>query len=731
MNLLDFSPHALAINGAAEAIATLAVLGFLGASTIVTITCKEWKNYDEKKHLQKIQQVNKLCKKHLQDLMITGGPAVKGFPLVFEFTEDGKKVNSLHYTDEEVEDIGAVLPNTAVELAPYRHKVLDALLKLKEYYFDLSKNDDITRGVVSYLMNYIQNRCLSFSGYRYDITYLKALIAFITAYASEENTENSQHFSRLKEVYSSLKFALQDLEKHQETLSLRALVDETRESCLAESDRLYRLFIKMVIPEEHQKIISTVTYDELKNDVLRKKYVDIEIWGIPIINKTKVKPSNKDVIFHRWILELAAYYLESENPRAMLHGKPIILPEEFFTFIKKAKNIQQQVKPTKEDAKFLETQLNLIKNVFRSAPNFINTKLDTSSDAPKFVLISTDDELLDAAETIANFAHLIHGLISLQALCAELSTGIERLGLDFFDDQANFHEIFSALDTLFNVVQSDLHLIHKKMTDIAIANKNTLRLANKIEFEAAVNQSLEGIDLQVLELTKQVKAYKNKHPETPDATKKEILSAGAFFQRLYGVLPPDGSAPVPPAEDNSADTPPDIEFPKEDKTMPVPGSVEEKEMELNDLSADLTMAISAIQKERNPDLHIKEYNAISTQLRLLKIKSINMLAERNQTPDRANKANKLYQLTYDLYQKTIDYLSQAPTHRAEELNQYIQMIDTQLNGVENRAFIERHDSSVTKFLSENLGLFKTAAQSRLNSFQQTCHQLEGSAPGPQ
>lgn len=426
-----------------EAIATLVTLGVVATGTIVEITYKAWEHYEEKKHKQKMEAINKLHNKHLKTIIIPGGPAIPALPQIFLFHTDTKKVDSLHYNEDEIEKIGTVVPDAPVVLTRYRQHILDAILKLKAYYLEEAQDDEITTGILSYLMNILENRCLSFVGYDYDIAYLHALINFINAYASQENTEKTEAFDRLKPVYTSLMYAVQNLERHKDSMSLQDLVDQTRNISLDESNKLIRLFVKMVVPEKYQDIADTVTHEELSKDILREKYIDEAKWGI--IFKTHYKINLPQSIFHNWIMGLAKYYLQSLNPRCILSGEKISLPTELFRFTDWTKTLP--LHPLKQDKKILEGNLDLIANVFKHSPNFINSKL--AKNEKEFVVLNTDNELIEATETMAKFAHLIHGITSLQALCAELSNSLQQLGLDFFDIEqmvANLEQLDKALE---------------------------------------------------------------------------------------------------------------------------------------------------------------------------------------------------------------------------------------------------------------------------------------------
>lgn len=715
-------------------IATLVGIGFTAASGLALITYKEWKTYEEKKHKDKMLEVNTLCRKFLQNLKTASGVDVPNMPIVFQFSADLKTVDSLHYNDEEIDAIGKAPPEVPPELTNYRQAILDAILALKEYYIHLDDSDDVVKGVLSYLLNILENRCLSFVGFDYDITYLKAIIDFVTAYASRDNTEDSPHFSHLKPVFSKLEDAVQDLERHKESMSLLQLVNEARLASLDESDKLIRLLVKMVIASKYQKLAETVRHSDLKNDIVREKYIDHTLWKIPIFHQSKVELPNS--IFHNWIMGISKYYLLSEKPTAILRQSDAILrPEELFSFINWARPklaqkklaAKDKKKPplSKEDENKLHKGLQLIHHVFKQSPNFINSKLSGSDDDPKFVVIKDGDELLNASEVLAHYTHLIHGVISLQAYCAEISTEVERLGLDFFDNQDNFRKIFTTMNTLYGVVEEDVRLMKEKIREISKANKNTLRLADKIQLQKAVSAAIDNIEARILPAADKVRDYKNKHPKTVDDSFKEVLAASQFFQELYGVpptLPMTPKLPEPPksVEPQKAE-PTKLEQPK------LPKTIAEMEAALNEFSSNLFMEVSKIHEEMEEDPQAQQYQKIYNALRDLQIKSITMLKEKKQGSDRLNKAQNLYKLVYSLYEDTIQFLSQAPTIRSKEADAFIGKIHEQLNCVENCAFIDRHLNGFSKLLYDNLGFFNTATRNKLSILEEACQNIKTNA----
>ena len=84
----------------------------------------------------------------------------------------------------------------------------------------------------------------------------------------------------------------------------------------------------------------------MSKDILREKYIDYEIWGIPLdILKEIDLP---DSIFHNWIMGMAKYYLQSLSPQGILTGDKIIRPEEIYEFITWARSVLAQVELAKK-----------------------------------------------------------------------------------------------------------------------------------------------------------------------------------------------------------------------------------------------------------------------------------------------------------------------------------------------------------------------------------------------
>ena len=103
--------------------------------------------------------------------------------------------------------------------------------ELKTFYFDRlrgeegdsleEKKNDVLSTVISYLLYILDNHCLHFEGYDYDIAYLDAITNFIRGYASLEQSKNTPSFSNLNDAFESLSAAKIILVKHKESLGNR------------------------------------------------------------------------------------------------------------------------------------------------------------------------------------------------------------------------------------------------------------------------------------------------------------------------------------------------------------------------------------------------------------------------------------------------------------------------------------------------------------------------------
>lgn len=361
------SPSALSLMSSlvTNPVALPVVLTAAGLALTVTAgVCayKAFEHYEEKKHRKEIEAINRLWKKWLERINIPDNNDIQGFPIPFKIEpgKDASTAQSLHYNDDEVEALANKLPHgTDTALSPYREAVLNAILKLKEYYFARKDHNDITSGVLCYLLNMLQTHCLNFEGYEYDIAYLDAIASFIDEYASLEGRENSQHFTFLNPVYSYLREAQKYLENHRDKLSIEEMIGELRDTCISVNPQLIRSNLKLVTKNSDWPLIKTVTNDELSRGLLHREHVKVELIGLPL-SKDPQKLISESV-FKEWITGLSKFYLGTLRTGTNVIGKDIhppmtikdiLTPEQMFKYpdLDRLNALRRAKKTTKEEA---------------------------------------------------------------------------------------------------------------------------------------------------------------------------------------------------------------------------------------------------------------------------------------------------------------------------------------------------------------------------------------------
>ncbi len=353
----------------------------------------------------------------------------------------------MHLLMDQIEDIGKTMPrSTDILLTNYRQSIQNAILKLKDYYFSRENHKDLTSGVISYLLYILDSKCLHFEGYEYDIAYLDAITNFINAYSSIKEREKTQSFSRLAPVYSYLLNAQQDLERHRDALSLEEMIAELRDTCIAQSDQLIRCMTKIASKQEDWDLISYVTMDELEKGILRRNYIKSEIKGLVLRSDAIV--TMPESLFKDWASTLANYYLRTINPDSDMQSQDITGPDILFKVpaYEKLESLRSNkfklTQAENEKVKQLEEQYKNAVKYFSTCKKFMTTMLENNKDnrVPKFVAIDNAVDIKIRSSMIAQFATLIHKIISLQYMSVNLLKSIKQLGEIYVKSPANFRQ---------------------------------------------------------------------------------------------------------------------------------------------------------------------------------------------------------------------------------------------------------------------------------------------------
>lgn len=561
----SISALSLAANPA-ELIPAAVVAGAAITVGATVATYKAYKDYEEKKHRQAIEKINQLHDMHLARIRIQDFNEIQGFPPLFKLVagKDSFAVESMHMTDEQVRKIGTVLPaGSDIALAMYREAVSDAIAKLKAYYFSRKDKHDITAGVTCYLLYMLETKCLNFAGYTYDIAYLNAISNFIIAYASSEGRENSQHFSRLGPVYQDLITAKQLLEEHKLKLSLEDMLSELRDACNYKSKALIRLMAKVVVSDKHWDLIETVTMSNLKDGVLRREYIKSEVKGLVLKRDDEIKID--DSIFRTWITSLANFYLLTLDPDSKIISKEIKAPDKLFAIpqyerltelvTRRASITKEQkekltneekeaLKKEKEELKQLEEDFKKTSEAFLKHKNFLTTKLDpkTKNKDARMIPVTEQREVANRLRVFANFATLLHQIISLQHLCTHIIKSEKQLGELYVKNPHHFVRVFSVLDELCNLIKDNVTTSKNDLTAIQKSDENTLQLEQHEVLPNEINSLLDAAFGSISTLGGRIKDYRyrvanNLNPDeaTFHSVKLEMFEVTGLLAKIYNI----------------------------------------------------------------------------------------------------------------------------------------------------------------------------------------------------
>lgn len=704
----------------------MTVVGLAAGGVILTVSAgvylyDKFELYEEKKHRKEIEEINHLWKRFLEKIVVPGFEDIQGLPPIFKLTsnENSAAADFLHFTDDQIRDIGKNLPHSAdIALLPYRESLLSALLKLQEYYFTRDDRKDLTSAVISYLLYFLFTKCMNFQGYDYDIAYLEAITQFVNAYASRRGEVNSQHFTRLQPVYNYLLSAKKYLEKHKEALSLEELLSELRDSCSNASNKLLRNLVKMTIDKDYAHLSETVALDELQRNILRRRYVSSQIKGIEILPDFEI--NLPESVFKAWIIHLAQFYIKSLRPISSIKENTVIAPEELFSFIAQAKSILEEPDRSKvqpDDLKQIEKELHLIYKIFKSSPNFINTQLDPDSSKPRFITVHEQKEILNRTTLIAQFARLIHSIIATQYLCTHLLKSIKQLGDIYAKDPNHFREIFGALNQLMTVIKNGVNANLNAFKEIEDASFNEMRLDTEELFSREIVNTLKTVKQMTKNLGGQVMEYRNKKNKEGDPTEAsvnyEMRAVAGLITKMY----PDVEQPLVYSTSSNPD--------KINSNTPTP-TQENLAEELHRLTSRLFNTIKLIQEEPIKDPNSSQYLSIYRSLNALQTKAILLAKEVNPSTERREKSTNLGALTLSLCQKTLDFLSQKPEDRLRQVAQFVQGLHNELNHPLNNAYIDKHSNVAAQYLHSHFGLFNTDTRNKLLQLEQACAQISAS-----
>lgn len=779
------SVAALSLAADPASLITAAVISGVAVTVSAAVfTYHAYKTYEEKKHRAEIEFINHLHLKHLSRIYISDYNEIQGFPPIFKLSKDPNSAaaESMHLTDEQIDDIGKTLPHsTDVILSYYRESIVYAIRKLKDYYFSRDERNDITAGVISYLLYMLNTKCLNFQGYDYDIAYLKAITNFITAFASIKERSHSQEFSRLNPVFSYLTTATQILEKHKESLSLEEMVGELRDACISKSSQLIQCLAKLISKDKHWRLIDFVGIDELANGIIRQEFIKKEIGGFVLSkhHSKTIRPSG----FSDWLITLASYYTKVINPEIKIDRKELLAPSIQFVLPSKERYLALKSKKELSKAEALEFEeikkkIKQMIKLYEEAPNFISTKLDpkTKNKLPKMIPVDDPETALDRAYAIQSFSSLIHQVLSLQYLSTQLLKSTKQLGELYVKNPNHFCRIFYVLESLSNQVKNGINDFRKKLTAIHRLDMNTMQLERQEILPDQVDTILSTTYASISVLSSRIKDYRNRvaknlnaNEPTIESVKMEMFEVANMLASIYEmdntenhpalIKEPDVSSIVLPDPVNTdkhlvygmdsgegvdngahvieAKAQPEVKIQPVVKLQPEIKIQPEAKIRV-DVDKPITSLDLISQIDQQETVIANKFSSlpVNNETKLmtmfisalgeLKNKAHTLLNNSGQSSERQAKVLVMLMLIKQLLVKSSDFIYLNPEERMASIHEFVTAINKLIGEASHQQLIDQHSNPVTKWFYEmsGCGIFATDSRKKLNQFKESVQQME-------
>lgn len=425
----DASPAAFVLESAG---ATLAVLGALAAYHYFTE--KELKEYKAA-----IEKINVLHQRHLEKILVKGHPNAKVLtlpPIFSKVSGEEKPQANVLLKMPIIEDLYNSKPIFSDPiLRHYTHHVLTAMRQLADYYkrrikkrmwFFQGNENDITSGVLSYLILMLSQHCVKFEGYNVDIAYLEAISDFVSDFASLEEGAHRERLEQLTEVTSALAKAKAILEHHRLSLSMEELIGQFQADSGRITEDLIRSYIKAIMPNDKWDDVDCANMEFFAARVVTPRY-EYQNRNIPWPTSEISLPK---CLFSYWIQHAATDYV-----RSLSLTKKDLIP------IKPGKAVIPDFNTDPEDLKN-------IKKVFTDSVNILTQQIKHESgyrSVKNFTPVEETAEIAKRAKVYFDLYQLIDRIIVAQYFCLHIWWQLKELGERYFRDSQECDLVFQVL----------------------------------------------------------------------------------------------------------------------------------------------------------------------------------------------------------------------------------------------------------------------------------------------
>lgn len=730
-----------------------------------------FKKYDIKKHKNEMVKANEILEQCCQR-----NDRQANLPYIFKFTIDkndnSEMVYSMHLTAAQAEEMGvSYSQHQSPSFAGYIEAMRNAIIKLKRCYCIHYDKNDVTAGVLSYLLCVIEHKLFHSKADDDTVTYITVLEEFVNEF--RKCITNADERRYLKEVNRQLRIAKEYLIEQSEAYDLKKSVADMWRMLIWQSNALTHTLVKLVVCEEDRDFVDSTTMDELRQGLLASESMN------------KAMSSS---IFQRWIVELATYYESVIDSKANSVCDQICDPGQLFITPNMeryhqlhASRVTNTSQENNEKIK-MDEELNYLLKIFHHSPNFLTRQLDFSEETGEStsVLIEDKNLLVQRIKIMAKIASVIQQMMTLAYLTKHVLNGMSQ----FHDIQT---KIPRYLVGVLNIMDGMCEQISSKINYLTSEFRS---LCDEVEYEnkttdplyVEIRNSFNATHFSMRKFNDQIKLYrmflinnseKYDGKPVPESFKYEMISVARMVadanhipnilkqsnvtvsqpSRKKQSLPRAKTLPVknkPVFKQNlgelvkkTIDSPNlsprdarfyDVYFTPREEGSEKGGKAEKVVLPEYTSMASMKNVINQIQKKileiKNTEKNIitrKELNAYIYLQRCLWImfqKCRQMIEESGKEKDRADKTEKLYYLVLQFCGITHEFLSLSHSERIENVHVIVGFIKDQL-GSDDNDYLDDHDLSFKKYINNScFKIFGTETREKISYFSEACDLLQ-------
>jgi hypothetical protein len=494
---------------AAAAIATgLATLTIYGVVEIK----KEYAEHKQKKQRDEMKAINSMHDKTLTGLEVKGRVTntVVTTPAIFLFEDEEKKSNtvakSLYINASVFEDLYNDIPTcNDSQLLLYCHYIQSAMVQLREFHHariqDRNKlyagsESDLTSSVIYYIILMLSTHCYKFEGNALTMAYLRGLMRFIDAFASEHG-QASNRFEYLSLVSAHLANAHRELFQNSLMFSYKECLDELSPQIMGISFKLLKCAVQLTTPKDDWKQMPFLISDKLAKGLIKEGIKKSHAITPGAGQQTEIPES----IFKTWIMNCATDFL--------LAIKINDNPED------KADFIVRDRFELKDN--YSHEEMNQLRVIFLKCSNFLTKKIQPTKFESTNTWASTNDVLI--AERIVFYNDLIRMIEALNVLiyfCAHLSNRIKQLGEIYISNPHHCVYIFEVMRGMGEGIKRDSKALLAKLENFSVQNGSAMVMFEESEVLTDLERFLQKINRDI---ANSITYLYNKHQEHPKLDK--------------------------------------------------------------------------------------------------------------------------------------------------------------------------------------------------------------------